>query len=61
MEFYPSSGYVNSTIWMNHMDADKTYREKVEWELHKTATSYTEQILEAKPHKTTVAQPLTVI
>ena len=35
---------------MHHMDADKVYREKARWELHKNITSYTKQILEATPH-----------
>ena len=34
------------------MDANKVYREKARRELHKNATSYIEQILEASPHKT---------
>ena len=37
---------------MHHMDADKAYREKARWELHKNATSYIEQNLEATSHKT---------
>ena len=44
---------------MDHMDADKTYREKARLELHKNATSYTEQILEATPHKTATVLSLT--
>ena len=32
---------------MHHMDANKTPTEKVWWELHKKATSYFKQILEA--------------
>ena len=52
MQFFPNSGHVNSTIWMHHMDADKSYREKARQELHKNATSYTEQILEATSHNT---------
>ena len=46
-QFLPSSGCVNAAIWMNHMDADKTYWEKARRELHKKATSPIEQILEA--------------
>ena len=41
---------------MHHMDADKTYREKAGQNLHKNATSYMEQILEATPNKTTAVQ-----
>ena len=32
---------------MHHIDADKAYWEKAQWELHKNATSCIEQILEA--------------
>ena len=35
---------------MHYMDADKAYREKARLELHKNATSYIEQILEAARH-----------
>ena len=55
MEFLPSSGCVNTTIWMHHKDSDKTYRR----ELYKNATSYIEQIPEATPHETTAVRPLT--
>ena len=41
---------------MHHMDADKTHSEKARLELHKNATSYTEQFLEATPHETTVVR-----
>ena len=34
------------------MDADKANRKKARQELHKNATSYIEQILEATFHKT---------
>ena len=33
------------------MDADKTPKDKARRELHKNATSYIEQILEATPHE----------
>ena len=57
MEFLPSSGCVNTTLHMEHMDADKTYREKVSRELHKNATSYIEQILEVTSHKKAAVKP----
>ena len=41
---------------MHHRDADKVYRGKAKWELHKNAMSYIEQILEATCHETTVVQ-----
>ena len=44
---------------MHHMDADKTYREKAGQQLHKNATSYIEQVLEATCHKTATIRPPT--
>ena len=57
--FFPSSGCVNSTIWMHRIDANKAYREKARRELHKNATSKMEQILEATSHKRVAIRPLT--
>ena len=51
MGFLPSSGCVSTTLWMHHMDADKTHREE--------AMNYIEQILKAMPRKTAAVQPLT--
>ena len=59
MGFLPSSGCITSTLWMHHMDADKTHREKTRWELQENATSYIEQILEATSHETRTVWPLT--
>ena len=59
MQFFPSSSRVNSTIRMHHMDADKGYKEKARWKLHKNAMSYIEQNLEAKSYKTAAVQPPT--
>ena len=44
MGFLPSSGCVNTTVQMHHMDAEKTYREKAKQEVHKNAMSYIEEI-----------------
>ena len=41
------------------MDANKTLRKKARWELLKNTTTYSEQILEATPHKTTAVRPFT--
>ena len=48
----PSCSYFHITIWVHHIDANKTHWEKANWELHKNATCYFEQILEAIPCKT---------
>ena len=45
---------VNTTVWMHHIDANKTHGEKARWEIYKNAVCYFEQILEATPQKTTV-------
>ena len=44
-------------VAIQHMDADKTYREKAWLQLSKNATSYREQILEGTFHKTAAVQP----
>ena len=41
------------------MDADKEYKEKAIRELHKNATSYIEQILEATSNKAAAVRPST--
>ena len=40
------------------LDGNKMHRENARWELHKNATSYFEQILEATPYETTAVWPL---
>ena len=39
--------YVHTTIWMHHIDSNKTHREKSWWELCKNAAGCLELILEA--------------
>ena len=57
--FLLSSDFVSTTLWMHHMDADKTHSAKVRLERHKNVASYIEQVLEATPHKTTAPLPIT--
>ena len=45
---------------MNHMDADKTYKEKTRRELHKNVTRHIEQMLEAKTHETSAVRTLPI-
>ena len=52
---------VNTTVWMNYIDAKKTLGEKARLELLKNTMSYFEQILKAIPNKTTVVRLLTPI
>ena len=44
---------------MHHKDADSAYVEKAWRQLHKNATSCTEQILEVTSHKTVAVRPPT--
>ena len=46
-------------VWMHYMDAYKTYGEKAWRQLHKNATSNSEQVLEAAPDKAAAVRPLT--
>ena len=48
---------VHTSVLMRHMDPNKKFWEKARWELHKGATSYFDQYLEATPHET-IAVPL---
>ena len=54
--FFPSSGRVDTAIWMHYMDANLTYGEKA-W--HQNAASNIEQVLVATPHKTAAIRPPT--
>ena len=58
MGFFPSIGSVTTTVWMHHMDTNKTHIEITRWELYQKATSYFEKMREGKPHKTAVVRPL---
>ena len=44
---------------MHYMDTNKTYGEKVWWQLLKNAVSNIKQILEGATHKATAVRPLT--
>ena len=58
LDFFPSCGWVSTTVWRHHMDVNKMHRQKARWELHKNSC-YFEQILKATPHKTAAVWPLT--
>ena len=49
--FLPSCGCVFTTEWLHYSDANKVRREKAGVGLHKKATSYFQQILEARCRK----------
>ena len=50
-QFLPSSGCIDTAIWMHYLDANKMVGEKARRQLHKNAASNIEQVLEATPHK----------
>ena len=50
-QFLPSSGRIDTAIWMYYLDANKTAGEKARRQLHKNAASNIEQVLEATHHK----------
>ena len=56
-QFLPGSGRIDTAIWMQHMDSDKTAGEEARRQLHKNAASNLEQILAATPHKTPTVRP----
>ena len=53
MQFLPSSGHIDTAIWMHYMDGEKARQQ-----LHKNAASNIEQVLEATPHKAPTIRPL---
>ena len=60
MQFLPSSGRVDTAIWMPYMDSNYTYGEKAWRQLHKNAASNIEQVQEAAaPHKAAAVRPPT--
>ena len=58
-QFLPSSGRVDTTIWMHYMDADKTDGEKTWRQLDKNAASNFELVLDATSNKAAAVRPLT--
>ena len=59
MQFLPSSGCVDTAVWMHYMDANETDGEKALRQLHKNAASNIEQVLEETPHKAAAIGPPT--
>ena len=53
------SGRIDTVVWMQYKDANKTYEEKAWLQLHKNAEDNIKQVLEAAPHKAAVVRPLT--
>ena len=57
MQFLPSSGHINTAIWMHYLDANKTTGEEARRQLHKNVASNIEQVLEATPNKAPTIRP----
>ncbi len=39
MQFLPDSGGIDTAVWMNHLDANKTAGEEARQQLHKNVAS----------------------
>ena len=50
---------VSVTVWLHHLDTNKTLGEKAGRELYKDAACSLKQVLEASLHKRAAVQPLT--
>ena len=55
-QFLPSSGRVDTAIWMHYMDANITNGEKPWRKLHKNAASNIEGVMETALHKAAAIQ-----
>ena len=49
MQFLPSSGRIDTAIWMHYLDANKTTAEKSRRQLHKNAAYITYELVPASP------------
>ena len=56
-QFLPISGRIDTAIWMQYLDANKTAGEKARRQLHKKAASNIEQGLAATHHKAPTIRP----
>ena len=56
--FLSTCSCVNTTVWIHYLYANEMNGEKARWELHKNATCWFKQVLEATPNKIAAVQPL---
>ena len=56
--FLSSCSCNSNTVWMHHINDNKTYEAKGRWELQKNITCGLEQIHEATPNKTAAVWPV---
>ena len=57
MQFLPSSGCIDTAIWMHYLDAYKTAEEEARRQLHKNVVSNSEQDLATTLHKAQTIRP----
>ena len=57
MQFLPSSGLVDTAVWMHYLDANEMAGEEARQQLHKNVVSNIEQVLAATPHKAPTIRP----
>ena len=57
--FFPSSGRIDTAVWVHYMDANKRYGEKAWRKLHKNAATNIELVLVVASHKEAAVRPLT--
>ena len=57
--FFPSSGRVDTAVWMHDMDTNEADGEEARWQLHKNVASNIKQVLEATLHKAAAVRPPT--
>ena len=51
------SGRIDTTVWMHHLDANKTAGEEARRQLHENVASNIEQVLAVTPHKAPTIRP----
>ena len=57
MQFLPSSGRVDTAVWMHYLDVNKTAGKEARRQLHKNVASDIEQLRAATPHKAPAIRP----
>ena len=58
-QFFPSSGRIDTAVWMHYVDANWMYGEKAWRQLHKDATNYVKEFQEVTSLKTAAVRPPT--
>ena len=56
--FFQAAVFIDTTIWMHYLDANKTTEEETRRQLHKNVERNTEQVQASTPHKTPTIRPL---